>query len=1048
MPQANVFAVRMALLLGEGINKNYNDLSESSMKVLAKRFTQLVEAGLKTAAKKKDGEYEVVMPEFSSWVLDPKFRYDGIKRMYDLVTALEFPTIADKKDEMKDENTDKVIFPTDPSSCIPPAVIAERVMMALHKDNLGDVQGAFEGLVNGGTWPYASEDQKEECARLLRAFGFNVKYSKKAKKEALALSNFKSVMKKEAQSEFQIARLFEQQYGEKALQKLQYMTDHAEAMTPQDKAEYAKLVQMWNDIEHVYASQSRGASKKVNADNPSCPKCGMYNAMLSHLNPNTGEYFKKCRDCGYQPDKKVTQPKKATAEGKKKYCKHHASWHKDEDVEITDDGGECVDCQRNNEKKYAQKIPQVDTPYSGSYADTMKKPFWGDKGVPPSNHPTHTEEDILMKLRRGEDAVVARWESAGGKDFVELIANANGYRDQLKPYSYRARGAGGFLGKFPGRTEALAALEPKLQFMQNDVNKSPMRKVQVKKIQLSKKHTADVLVPPNQNDVEVQIDTTKNEPEAPPAVMDETALVNPDIDANMESFLQSLIQKMEANQETAPLEAESVMEKVGDDPVTNPPASIGDAPAKSDSEGNPLGNVGDPTNSPAALNEPLNPNRIKNYTTTMGKINTYIDLLHAGSKENAENMLVAHARRLSTAAKITPDDAVVRIKANLRNFAEGTQVEQFKESYKNLYAGIPVTAARIGTPGDKTNIGCPHCSKGETVPHEFTADGGAKCLTPNCGSVKYPKGHPSLKGTTAAIGAVEIDHTAYPEKLKSLPTASLYYIIKDAQEALKANPDNPKAGYYQDEINYASMELRKRQNPKTAQTMAIDAPSVLAPQDYPALKVVPQGRKFNIVDDQGNVLSSWNDENLAKHRIQELYQRLHNKVEAPVTAQQVQPNGTGESAGIRPPDVQAPTQPPTPSGGTPLTLDNLQNMKTTLMTQPSTPEIEKLKAGVDASMQTMQQTQVNPAQPGQVAPPVAAPIPSPAQTPAAPPVQASLNLIETAAKKGEFLSVEDVEAVSPQAARKMREVGMSRVKADYLLKRVMPYLSTESEDLS
>jgi hypothetical protein len=93
----------------------------------------------------------------------------------------------------------------------------------------------------------------------------------------------------------------------------------------------------------------------------------------------------------------------------------------------------------------------------------------------------------------------------------------------------------------------------------------------------------------------------------------------------------------------------------------------------------------------------------------------------------------------------------------------------------------------------------------------------------------------------------------------------------------------------------------------------------------------------------------------------------------------------------------------------------------------------------------MQQTQANPAQPGQVAPPVVAPVASPAQTPAPPQVQASLNLIETAAKKGAFLSVEDVEAVSPQAARKMREAGMSRVKAEYLLKRVMPYLKNDSE---
>lgn len=36
------------------------------------------------------------------------------------------------------------------------------------------------------------------------------------------------------------------------------------------------------------------------------------------------------------------------------------------------------------------------------------------------------------------------------------------------------------------------------------------------------------------------------------------------------------------------------------------------------------------------------------------------------------------------------------------------------------------------------------------------------------------------------------------------------FTIKDAQEALQAMPDNPKAGYYQDEISYCAMELRRR----------------------------------------------------------------------------------------------------------------------------------------------------------------------------------------------------------------------------------------------
>lgn len=57
---------------------------------------------------------------------------------------------------------------------------------------------------------------------------------------------------------------------------------------------------------------------------------------------------------------------------------------------------------------------------------------------------------------------------------------------------------------------------------------------------------------------------------------------------------------------------------------------------------------------------------------------------------------------------------------------------------------------------------------------------------------------------------VEIDHAAYQRKVKTLTFASLLFIIKDAGEAIKANPDGPKAGYYADEINYCSDELRKR----------------------------------------------------------------------------------------------------------------------------------------------------------------------------------------------------------------------------------------------
>ena len=58
---------------------------------------------------------------------------------------------------------------------------------------------------------------------------------------------------------------------------------------------------------------------------------------------------------------------------------------------------------------------------------------------------------------------------------------------------------------------------------------------------------------------------------------------------------------------------------------------------------------------------------------------------------------------------------------------------------------------------------------------------------------------------------IEINHSEYPKRLRSLPTESLYFIIKDAGEALRVNPGGDKAGYYSDEIHYAAMELKRRE---------------------------------------------------------------------------------------------------------------------------------------------------------------------------------------------------------------------------------------------
>lgn len=56
----------------------------------------------------------------------------------------------------------------------------------------------------------------------------------------------------------------------------------------------------------------------------------------------------------------------------------------------------------------------------------------------------------------------------------------------------------------------------------------------------------------------------------------------------------------------------------------------------------------------------------------------------------------------------------------------------------------------------------------------------------------------------------QINHIEYPKSLKAKPSASLQYIMKDAYEAMTANPEGEKAGYYADEINYCADELALR----------------------------------------------------------------------------------------------------------------------------------------------------------------------------------------------------------------------------------------------
>lgn len=58
----------------------------------------------------------------------------------------------------------------------------------------------------------------------------------------------------------------------------------------------------------------------------------------------------------------------------------------------------------------------------------------------------------------------------------------------------------------------------------------------------------------------------------------------------------------------------------------------------------------------------------------------------------------------------------------------------------------------------------------------------------------------------------QINHSQYMKKVRGMSEEALRFVMKDAAEAIKANPDGHKAGYYADEINYCSMELARRSN--------------------------------------------------------------------------------------------------------------------------------------------------------------------------------------------------------------------------------------------
>lgn len=59
-----------------------------------------------------------------------------------------------------------------------------------------------------------------------------------------------------------------------------------------------------------------------------------------------------------------------------------------------------------------------------------------------------------------------------------------------------------------------------------------------------------------------------------------------------------------------------------------------------------------------------------------------------------------------------------------------------------------------------------------------------------------------------------MNHAVYQAGLKTRSREELDYIIKDAGEAIRVNPESVNVSYYADEIHYCAMEIHRRRTKK------------------------------------------------------------------------------------------------------------------------------------------------------------------------------------------------------------------------------------------
>lgn len=91
-----------------------------------------------------------------------------------------------------------------------------------------------------------------------------------------------------------------------------------------------------------------------------------------------------------------------------------------------------------------------------------------------------------------------------------------------------------------------------------------------------------------------------------------------------------------------------------------------------------------------------------------------------------------------------------------------------------------------------------------------------------------------------------MDHAEYPRRCRRRSDAELLFVIADARAAHDANPDNPNAGYYLDEINYCADELNRRRKGgrrelPQAQPVAVDPDALILDAVQTAYRLAADG---------------------------------------------------------------------------------------------------------------------------------------------------------------------------------------------------------------